>query len=129
MLRGQAPFRNSRGSAAQTVKYGSKQRHKLYVCNVPRTMPRQTLLETFRGLVRGVVELDVTTQKDQGRPEENRGFCFIEMYNQAAAEAAMPVLTSPDLVFAGECAAQLICHLFALRSHDGRLAVAGGVCG
>jgi RNA recognition motif-containing protein len=66
-------------------------------------MSRQTLLEGFRSLVPGIVELDVTMQKDQGKPDENRGFCFIEMYNQASAEQAIAKLTVPDLELAGEC--------------------------
>lgn len=85
----------------QTVKYSSKQKHKIYVCNIPRNKGRQELLEGFRGLVRGIEELDVTTQKDQGRPAENRGFCFLEMYNQAAAEAAMAALAAPGLELCG----------------------------
>lgn len=32
----------------QTVKYSSKQKHKVYVCNIPRTKGRQELLESFR---------------------------------------------------------------------------------
>ena len=86
------------------MKYANKQRHKLYVCNIPRTMNRAALLAAFRGLVRGVMELDVTMQKDQGKPDENRGFCFLDMYNQPAADAAMAALNS-DVEFAGQCAA------------------------
>jgi hypothetical protein len=66
-------------------------------------MSRHQLLEGFRSLVPGIVELDVTMQKDQGKPDENRGFCFIEMYNQTAAEQAIAKLTAPDLELAGEC--------------------------
>jgi hypothetical protein len=87
----------------QTVKYASKHRNKLYVCNVPRAMSRLDLLEAFRNIVVGVVDLDVTMQKDQGRPGENRGFCFLEMYNQPAAEQALATLANPNLEFAGTC--------------------------
>lgn len=91
----------------QTVKYASKQRNKLYICNIPKSKTRQQLLATFRALTPGVVDLDVTMQKDQGKPSENRGFCFLDMYNQAAAEQAMATLASPALHFEGECAFQL----------------------
>lgn len=91
------------GGCMQTVKYASKQRNKLYVCNIPKTKTRQQLLAAFRMLTPGVVDLDVTMQKDQGKPTENRGFCFLDMYNQAAAEQAMATLASPALQFEGEC--------------------------
>ena len=95
---------NSKNSGyMQTVKYASKQRNKLYVCNIPKNRTRQQLLLAFRDLTPGVVDLDVTMQKDQGKPSENRGFCFLDMYNQAAAEQAMAALASPTLQFDGEC--------------------------
>jgi RNA recognition motif-containing protein len=94
----------------QTIKYANKQRHKLYICNIPRTMTRSALLEAFCATVAGIMELDVTMQKDQGKPDENRGFCFLEMYNQPAAEVALKKL-SQDVTFAGECAHWLSCWL------------------
>lgn len=87
----------------QTVKYSSKQKYKVYVCNIPRNKGRQELLESFRGLVRGIEELDITTQKDQGRPGQNRGFCFLEMYNQAVAEEGMATLSAPGVQLCGMC--------------------------
>lgn len=87
----------------QTVRYGNKQKNKLYVCNIPRAMGRAQLLAAFRKLLVGVVDLDVTMQKDQGKPDENRGFCFVELYNTSAAELALDVL-GKDVDFDGECA-------------------------
>jgi RNA recognition motif-containing protein len=86
----------------QTVKYANKQKHKVYVCNIPRHMDRVALQSAFKDLIRGLVEVDVTMQKDQGKPDENRGFCFLDMYNQTAAEQAIDVLNQ-DVEFAGEC--------------------------
>ena len=65
-------------------------------------------VELCRGLVRGVEDLDITTQKDQGRPGQNRGFCFLEMYNQAVAEEAMAILVAPGVQLCGMCASSLI---------------------
>ena len=64
--------------------------------------------------MRGVEELDITTQKDQGRPGQNRGFCFLEMYNQAVAEEAMAILAAPGLELCGMCApsAPVFCSPF-----------------
>jgi RNA recognition motif-containing protein len=87
----------------QTVKYSSKQKHKIYVCNIPRDKGRQELLESFRSHVRGVEVLDITMQKDQGRLGQNRGFCFLEMYNQAVAEEAMSTLSAPGMQLCGMC--------------------------
>jgi RNA recognition motif. (a.k.a. RRM, RBD, or RNP domain) len=87
----------------QTVKYSSKQKHKIYVCNIPREKGRQELLDSFRSLVRGIEELDITMQKDQGRPGQNRGFCFLEMYNQAVAEEAIAALSAPGVQLCGMC--------------------------
>jgi hypothetical protein len=92
--------------ALQTVKYSSKQKHKVYVCNIPRDKGRKELLDSFRSLVRGIEELDITTQKDQGRPGQNRGFCFLEMYNQAVAEEAMGILAAPGVQLCGMCGSQ-----------------------
>lgn len=101
----------------QTVKYASKQRNKLYICNIPKHKTRQQLLSTFRALTPGVVDLDVTMQKDQGKPSENRGFCFLDMYNQAAAEQAMATLASPTLQFEGEYGPFVVhCPLYTLHA-------------
>lgn len=101
----------------QTVKYASKQRNKLYICNIPKNKTRQQLLTAFRALTPGVVDLDVTMQKDQGKPSENRGFCFLDMYNQAAAEQAMATLASPTLQFEGEYGPFLVyCPFYTLRT-------------
>lgn len=97
------------------MKYASKQRNKLYVCNIPKNKTRQQLLATFRDLTPGVVDLDVTMQKDQGKPRENRGFCFLDMYNQAAAEQAMATLASPTLEFDGEYASRFAMLAQCLR--------------
>ena len=103
----------------QTIKYTNKQRHKLYVCNVPRNLSRAALTAAFKQRIRGVVDVDATMQKDQGKPDENRGFCFVEMYNQAAAEAALKELHH-DAEFAGACAPETrllsVCHALASRT-------------
>ena len=67
-----------------------------------------------------MVDLDVTMQKDQGKPSENRGFCFLDMYNQAAAEQAMAALAAPTLQFDGECvpSVYLVCECMSISQAD-----------
>jgi RNA recognition motif-containing protein len=65
---------------------------RLYVGNIPFSLTEEELSEAFarHGTVTGV---DVITDRETGRP---RGFAFVEMEDQAAAEAAIESLDGAD---------------------------------
>lgn len=98
----------------QNVRYSNKKRNKLYIGNLPRHLDQVTLLQQLRDAVPGVLEVDIAMNKDPAGGATtglNRGFGFAEMYNNAAAEAARPILQASDFKLGGQCVPPVIQHL------------------
>jgi RNA recognition motif-containing protein len=60
--------------------------NRLYVGNLPFSADESQVRELFAQNDRDVVEVKIITDRDTGRP---RGFGFVEMANEADAEAAI----------------------------------------
>lgn len=71
----------------------SQVKNRLFVGNVPREITRGELKEIFDAEVKGIVEVELLMDYDH---VYNRGFCFLECYNHAAADAARQTLSRPD---------------------------------
>jgi RNA recognition motif-containing protein len=66
---------------------------KLYVGNIPFTTTEDDLRETF-GRHGGVASVNVITDRETGR---SRGFAFVEMEEESAAEDAIRGLDGSDM--------------------------------
>jgi RNA recognition motif-containing protein len=69
------------------------QNSKLYVGNLSFSTTEQELQDAF-GAFGNVVDVHVATDRESGRP---RGFAFVEMSNEAEAQAAIAGLNERDL--------------------------------
>ncbi len=68
--------------------------NKLYVGNLSFDATQDRLVAAFEQDGRKVKDVNVVTDRDTGRP---RGFAFVEMANQADAEAAIQAMDGPEL--------------------------------
>ncbi len=62
---------------------------KVYVGNLPFSVDEQQLRTLFEEGGREVLEVNIITDRDTGRP---RGFAFVNMASQEAAQAAITAL-------------------------------------
>ncbi len=67
---------------------------KLYVGNLPFSVDEQQLRALFEEGGREVLEINIVTDRDTGRP---RGFAFVNMASQEGAQAAITALNGRDL--------------------------------
>jgi RNA recognition motif-containing protein len=67
---------------------------RLYVGNLPFSTDEGKLQELFSRNGRTVTEVKLVTDRDTGRP---RGFGFVEMGNQADADAAIDELSGHEM--------------------------------
>ena len=67
---------------------------KVYVGNLPFTVDEQQLRTLFEEGGREVLEVNIITDRDTGRP---RGFAFVNMANQEDAEAAINSLNGTEV--------------------------------
>ena len=67
---------------------------RIYVGNLSFDTTEQTLSAAFEDNGREVRSVDVIMDRDTGRP---RGFAFVEMGNEADAEAAIAALDGTEL--------------------------------
>ncbi|KAJ1266944.1 hypothetical protein BS78_07G018700 [Paspalum vaginatum] len=72
----------------------SQTKHRLFVGNVPKGLSEEELRNIIKGKGPGVVNIEMF--KDQHDPNRNRGFLFVEYYNNACADYAKTNLSSPD---------------------------------
>jgi heterogeneous nuclear ribonucleoprotein R len=72
----------------------SQSKNKLFLGNIPKDMSQDALEQALNQAVKGVTHVERVMSKDN--PDLNRGFCFIELYNHAAAQAAKATLSAPD---------------------------------
>jgi len=88
-------YRSRRVSALQRKgKRGLKiMGTRLYVGNLPYSADEEQLKTLFSEGGRQVAEVRIITDRDTGRP---RGFAFVEMANQADADAAVNALNGKE---------------------------------
>ncbi|MEE8325695.1 MAG: RNA-binding protein [candidate division NC10 bacterium] len=67
---------------------------KVYVGNLPFTVDEEQLRTLFAEGGREVLEVNIITDRDTGRP---RGFAFVNMANQEDAEAAINSLNGTEV--------------------------------
>ncbi len=67
---------------------------KVYVGNLPFTVDEQQLRTLFEEGGREVLEVNIITDRDTGRP---RGFAFVNMATQEGAEAAINSLNGTEV--------------------------------
>ena len=67
---------------------------RLYVGNLPFDTDESQLRALFQEGERNVTEVKIITDRDTGR---NRGFAFVEMGNQAEAEAAIKAMNGREV--------------------------------
>ena len=67
---------------------------RLYVGNLPFDTDESQLRALFQEGERNVTEVKIITDRDTGR---NRGFAFVEMDNQAEAEAAIKAMNGREV--------------------------------
>ncbi|MFQ5657881.1 MAG: RNA recognition motif domain-containing protein [Candidatus Methylomirabilales bacterium] len=67
---------------------------KVYVGNLPFTVDEQQLRTLFEEGGREVLEVNIITDRDTGRP---RGFAFVNMASQEEAQAAITALNGRDI--------------------------------
>lgn len=67
---------------------------KVYVGNLPFSVDEQQLRTLFEEGGREVLEINVVTDRDTGRP---RGFAFVNMASQEGAQAAIDALNGFEL--------------------------------
>ncbi len=67
---------------------------KIYVGNLPFTVDEEQLRTLFTEGGREVLEVNIITDRDTGRP---RGFAFVNMANQEDAEAAINSLNGTEV--------------------------------
>ncbi|HTX53319.1 MAG TPA: RNA-binding protein [Candidatus Baltobacteraceae bacterium] len=67
---------------------------RLYVGNLPFEVDAAQLRTLFEEGGRGVADVKVITDRDTGRP---RGFAFVEMANQADAQAAIAAMNGREV--------------------------------
>ncbi len=67
---------------------------KVYVGNLPCTVYEQQLRTLFEEGGREVLEVNIITDRDTGRP---RGFAFVNMATQEGAEAAINSLNGTEV--------------------------------
>ena len=68
--------------------------NRLYVGNLSFDATQDGLVAAFEQDGRKVKDVNVVTDRDTGRP---RGFAFVEMANQADAEAAIQAMDGSEL--------------------------------
>ncbi|KAK8944114.1 Flowering time control protein FCA [Platanthera zijinensis] len=64
----------------------SQVKHRLFIGNVPKSLAEEELKRVFEGIGPGVENIECF--KDPQNPSRNRGFVFIEYYNNACADYA-----------------------------------------
>ncbi|MFQ5962470.1 MAG: RNA recognition motif domain-containing protein [Candidatus Methylomirabilales bacterium] len=67
---------------------------KVYVGNLPFTVDEQQLRTLFEEGGREVLEVNIITDRDTGRP---RGFAFVNMASQEEAQAAINALNGTEV--------------------------------
>ena len=68
--------------------------NRLYIGNLPFSADEEQIRQLFGQDGRQVTEVKMITDRDTGRP---RGFGFVEMANQADAEAAISALNGHSM--------------------------------
>ena len=67
---------------------------RLYVGNLPFSADEQQVRELFERNNREVTDVKLITDRDTGRP---RGFAFVEMAEQSAADNAISALNGAEM--------------------------------
>lgn len=67
---------------------------KVYVGNLPFSVDEQQLRALFEDGGREVLEINIVTDRDTGRP---RGFAFVNMASQEGAQAAIDALNGTEV--------------------------------
>lgn len=67
---------------------------KVYVGNLPFSVDEQQLRTLFEEGGREVLEINIVTDRDTGRP---RGFAFVSMASQEGAQAAIDALNGTEV--------------------------------
>lgn len=75
----------------------SQVKNRLYIGGIPHSMTKEELKDAIEGPfgLKGLQSIEIS--KNRERPEENRGFAFLEFYNGACATHAKTQLTKPDV--------------------------------
>eukprot|EP00210_Caulerpa_lentillifera_P003170 g3029.t1 len=71
----------------------SQVKNRLFVGNIPREMTQDELKEIFHKEVKGVTDVELLMDFEN---MQNRGFCFVECYNHAAADLARRTLSRAE---------------------------------
>jgi len=72
----------------------SQSKNRLYLGNLPKEMTKDNLEATIKAATKGLEKVELLMSKDW--PGQNRGFCFLEFYNHACAQAAKAALSPPN---------------------------------
>ncbi|GAX77450.1 hypothetical protein CEUSTIGMA_g4894.t1, partial [Chlamydomonas eustigma] len=78
----------------------SEVKNKLFIGNLPRELNKEQILEVLKGDVVGITDMNLMVEKENPSSSNvNRGFGFVEFYNNAAAEQARRKLSSSEYRF------------------------------
>nr|GMD03755.1 heterogeneous nuclear ribonucleoprotein R [Ipomoea batatas] len=69
-------------------------KHRLFIGNVPRNWGEEEMKKAVNKVGPGVIKIELL--KDQQNSSRNRGFAFIEFYNNACAEYSRQKMSNPN---------------------------------